>query len=161
MPRHVRHNRRTRRNPQVFGTKLTGKTALVGVGGMIGGIALVKMVAPMLPATLTSSTFIKAVSAAGLALVAGWGIGKMNPDLGGAVLLGGLAEAVSIGLGGMLPITQYTGLSGGRGMGVYAPSTQLLPNNPLQNMPGGLLAAGGPNNAVYGNHGIYSRRAAA
>jgi len=160
MPRHVRHNRRHKRNPQVFGTRLTAKNALVGVGGLLAGVAATKMIVPMLPSPFTGNTMLQALAGAGIAVGLGWLAGKANPDFGGMVMMGGLAEAASIGLNGILPIQQYTGLSGYRGMGVYAPSGQLLPNNPLANVPAGLLPSGA-NTTVYGNHGIYSRRAAA
>jgi len=87
-----------------------------------------------------------------VAVAAGWALGKVSPDLGGSVLVGGLAEAASMGLNNFLPITQYTGLSG---LGTYVPAQFNEPQNPILISAGGGL---GLPTRVYG--GPYSRRAA-
>jgi hypothetical protein len=79
----------------------------------------------------------------------------VSPDLGGAVLIGGLAEAASMGLDNFLPITQYTGLSGYRGFGTYVPAAFNEPMNPIPQNMGGSVGM----SRVY--QGPYSGRRAA
>ena len=46
-------------------------------------------------------------------------------------MFGGLMEAASIGLNPYIPIGQYTGLSGARGLRAYVPAQFNEPQNPF------------------------------
>jgi len=146
------HRRRVSRNPMVLGQTMNAARLTKVVAGVIVGVGVVKMAVPMLPTTVTSSPIFKFASAVAVAVAAGWALGKVSPDLGGSVLVGGLAEAASIGLNNFLPISQYTGLSG---LGTYVPAQFNEPQNPILIPAGGGL---GLPTRVYG--GPYTRRAA-
>ena len=146
------HRRRARKNPMVMGQQMNAGKLAKTVAGVIVGVGATKMIVPMLPSTVTSSPIFQFAAAVAVAVGAGWAAGKVSPDLGGAVLIGGLAEAASMGLNNFLPVSQYTGLSG---LGTYVPASFPLPSNPIpQNMPG----TGQGLSRVY--PGAYGRRAA-
>jgi len=127
--------RRATRNPMILGQQMNAGRITKVVAGVIVGVGVVKMGVPMLPSTVTSSPIFQFASAVAVAIAAGWAAGKVSPDLGGSVLIGGLAEAASMGLDNFLPIQQYTGLSG---MGTYVPASFPLPNNPIPQTGGGM-----------------------
>jgi hypothetical protein len=145
MVRTPRH-RKAARNPQFFGRQMKiGEIAKVVAGGMVG-VGAVKMVVPMLPATLTTNNLAKFGSALVVALGLGWVANKVSSDFGSAVTFGGLMEAASIGLNPFIPVSQYTGLSGGRGLRAYMPAQFNEPQNPF---PQNAISGGGAVTRVY------------
>jgi hypothetical protein len=125
------HRRRARSNPQFFGRQMKiAEVAKVVAGGLVG-LGVTKMVVPMLPSTLTANPLAKGASAIVVAIAAGWAAGKVSNDFGSAVLFGGLMEAASEILNPYIPISQYTGLSGGRGLRAYVPASFNEPQNPF------------------------------
>jgi len=152
MPRHVRHNRRARRNPVFFGQQMNaGRMVKVIAGGLVG-VGGTKLIVSKLPATFTSNPAFQFVSAVAVAFAIGWAGGKVSPDFGNAVMFGGLMEAASIGLNNFLPVQQYTGLSG------FQSARFPLPAQPLL-APAGYGGGGGVT-PVYPARGNYARRAA-
>ena len=122
---------RQARNPMFFGRSMrAGEVAKVVAGGLVG-LGVTKLVVPMLPSALTTNNFAKFGSAIVVALAAGWLANKVSNDFGSAVMFGGLMEAASIGLNPYIPIGQYTGLSGARGLRAYVPAQFNEPQNPF------------------------------
>ena len=148
--------RRTARNPMFFGRQM--KIAEMGkvIAGGLVGVGVTKMIVPMLPATLISNPLAKGATAIVVAIAAGWGAGKVSPEFGSAVLFGGLMEAASEILSPYIPISQYTGLSGGRGLRAYVPAQFNEPQNPFGQLP---TSAGRQVTSVY--RSPYSSRLAA
>ena len=148
--------RRTASNPMFFGRQM--KIAEMGkvIAGGLVGVGVTKMIVPMLPATLISNPLAKGATAIVVAIAAGWGAGKVSPEFGSAVLFGGLMEAASEILSPYIPISQYTGLSGGRGLRAYVPAQFNEPQNPFGQLP---TSAGRQVTSVY--RSPYSSRLAA
>jgi len=145
------------RNPQFFGRQMKmGEVVKVVAGGLVG-VGITKMVVPMLPATLTTNNLAKFASAVVVALAAGFAAGKVSSDFGSSVMFGGLMEAASIGLNPYIPVSQYTGLSGGRGLRAYVPAQFNEPQNPFSQLPAG--GGAGMVTRVYGSP--YNARRAA
>ena len=124
----VRHRRHYRRNPGV----LTG--TLGRVVGVIGGVAVTKLLMGFVPATFTSG--VLGYLATGVVAVAqGKLIGKVskNSTLGNDFLVGGLAYLAAKILNDFFPsIGSYTGISG---MGMIGGSSFYVPQ---VNQPGSM-----------------------
>ena len=133
-------HRRAARNPQFFGRQMKiGEVAKVVAGGLVG-VGLVKLIVPMLPTTLTTNNLAKFASAVAVALGLGFLANKVSNDFGSAVTFGGLMESASIGLSPYIPVSTYTGLSGGRGLRAYVAAAFNEPQNPFAQ---GQITSGG------------------
>lgn len=98
----------------------------VAAAGVLVGVAAVKAVAPMLPATITSSNLYSTLAAV---VIAGgvWWIGSMiNPEFGAAAGLGGIAEAGSIALNAWLP-----SVGAPLSLGDFVPGSFTVPQTPV------------------------------
>ena len=129
--RRANPHRRRRRNPTLFGSQVTsmelGKSL---VGGLVG-VAVAKLIPPMLPGGLTSSPAMKVIITGAVAFGAGMLGNKLGGNFGSAMLFGGLMQTMSIALNAFIPsIGGQIGLSGfGRGMGELVPGQFSQPQN--------------------------------
>ena len=130
-----RRNAGRRRNPVLFGQSMspmnTGKTVL----GVLVGVTAAKMIPPMLPASLTSSTPMRILVTGAVAFASGMLARKAGSAVSGfadGIVIGGLAQTVSIALNAFLPsIGSQIGLSGRPGMGDLVPGGFPIPQNPV------------------------------
>lgn len=131
--RHYRRNSRsTRRNPVLFGHAMSPTQLVKTTLGVLVGVTIAKLVPPMLPASLTASPAMRVIVTGVVAFLSGMAGNKMAPDVGSAVLLGGLAQTVSQALNAFVPsIGAQIGLSGHRGMGMLVPGGFPIPQNPV------------------------------
>lgn len=130
---HRRRNssrRVTRRNPVLFGHNMSPTTLVKTTIGVLAGVAIAKLIPPMLPGSLTSSPAMKVIVTGVVAFLAGMAGNKMSPDIGSAILLGGLAQTTSQALS-WIGIGQQLSLNGGRGMGMLVPGGFPMPQNPV------------------------------
>jgi len=128
---------RRRRNPVLFGQSMsplnTGKTVV----GVLVGVTAAKMIPPMLPGNLTASTPMKILVTGAVAFAAGMLARKAGSTMSGfadGIVIGGLAQTVSIALNAFLPsIGSQIGLQGVRrpGMGMLVPGGFPMPQNPV------------------------------
>lgn len=121
--RNVSHRRHYRRNP---GFLSGGGGTFTKVLGVVGGVAVTKLLVGFLPATF-STGIIGYASIAAVAVLQGKGIGKItkNPSLGTDMMIGGLAYLTAKILSDFVPsIGHYTGISG---MGMIGPSSFYTP----------------------------------
>lgn len=135
--RNPAYGRRRRRNPVLFGQSMsslnTGKTVV----GVLVGVTAAKMIPPMLPGNLTASTPMKILVTGAVAFAAGMLARKAGSTMSGfadGIVIGGLAQTVSIALNAFLPsIGSQIGLQGVRrpGMGMLVPGGFPMPQNPV------------------------------
>lgn len=153
-----RHNPRRmgrRRNPGMFGGTF-GK-----VMGVIGGAAVTKVVTDKLPTALNGG-FVGYLSTAVVAMLQGKLIGKVlkNPSLGQDMTIGGFTYLAIRVVNDFMPsLSLPFGLSGGRGMGLLAPSSFYLPQvNAPGSMSNFVVPAGIPVASATGMRGLGSAR---
>jgi hypothetical protein len=112
------------------------------LGGLVG-VTVTKMVPGLLPAAATASPILATATSIVTAIAAGWAAGKVMPDIGSAVMFGGLMQAGSVLLNQFLPsVGSVVGLSGyhGGGLGnLIGPASFAVPQNPLR--PGTTVVA--------------------
>ena len=119
-----RHARR--RNPNLFGSKVSGVQMGKAVAGGLVGVAAAKFIPTMLPSNLVGSNLMRVVATGVSAFVAGWLAGKADRTFGDAVLFGGLMQTGSVALNAFVPsIGKQIGLSG------LTPARFPLPDNPI------------------------------
>ena len=148
----IRHNRKkhnSRRNPFLFGANVpVTKLAEYIAGGLIG-MAVNKAILPMLPTTLTSNNFAATATAVVLAVAEWWGASMFDKDFGSAVGFGALMHAGGIALNTWLPtVGTYNGISG-RGVADFVPGRFAVPQNPVLDANGGMIAGGGGQQVAY------------
>jgi len=120
----ARHRRR--RNPNLFGSKVTGMQMGKAVAGGLVGVAAAKFIPTMLPSNLIGSNLMRVIATGVSAFVAGWLAGKADRTFGDAVLFGGLMQTGSVALNAFVPsIGRQIGLSG------LTPARFPLPDNPI------------------------------
>ena len=128
--RNTRH--RYRRNPAIFG-KSSPKDLLKMAGGVVIGVAVTKMIPGWVPASIASSIpsggIMAVVISAASAWVTGFAIGKIDPELGQAAMLGGLAQTVSVAMNAFLP----SSISGTFSLGDLVNGNFVVPQNPFRN----------------------------
>lgn len=127
-----KHVRKTKRNPDIFGSRLGSKESLKMIGGGIVGVAAVKLVPTFLPTSMlgsiATSSFGKLAIAAVTATVAGWAAGKADKKFGEGVMFGGWMMVAAVGINIVAPslYTQYIG------MGDFVPGRFAVPQNPVR-----------------------------
>ncbi len=131
-----RHHRRSSRNPNVFGHSMSPTQTGMAIAGGLVGVTAAKLVAGMLPASL-SSPIVK-IGAALVTAIVSQGLGnKMKPGFGDAMMFGGLMQTGSLVLSAYLPsVGNQIGLNG---MGDLVPGRFTIPQNPLR-MPAPMMA---------------------
>lgn len=144
--RRVHHRRRTH-NP-MGNVKDTATT----VAGVLVGMALTKIVVGMLPSGLTGSPIMRVVATGLAAFAVGFGVGKVNHQLGAGAQLGGYAQTGSALLDVVAPSLSSTfGLKG-----FFGPANFVVPQSPL--MPRSLPAASPAPTAMGGFANAYGRK---
>lgn len=140
--------RRSRRNPEVFGSRpLSGGGMKLIAGGLVG-VAAAKFLPRLIPASITGTmgNFGGVVATGVSAYVAGLAAGKfLGAQFGQAVLFGGLMQTGSLVLNMVLPGFAIGGvpiaLSGG--LGDLVPGQFVVPQNPLRQIPAPAAPANG------------------
>jgi hypothetical protein len=130
----TRHHRRYRRNP--FG--IGGSGIATKVLGVIGGVAVTKLLCGFLPATFQTGIMGYAATAA-IAVLQGKLVGKFSksPQLGTDMMVGGLAYLTAKVLNDFLPsIGSYTGIAG---IGLIGPSSFYTPQVNRNNSMGAFM----------------------
>lgn len=136
---------RRRRNPGIMGHPLGSKTALKLIGGGLLGVAAVKFIPRFLPTGLIpggGSPFMTVIVTGASAILAGWLIGKIDPDLGHGATFGGLMVAGSQAINAIAPGLAIAGVPIG-GLGDLMPGAFSVPQNPLRLPPPPQPAGGG------------------
>jgi hypothetical protein len=142
--RHVIHNRRhARRNPGM----LTGTAGRVL--GVVGGVAVTKLLCGFLPASLATGV-LGYLSTGAIAVLQGKLVGKFSksPSLGNDMLVGGLAYLAAKVLNDFFPsIGSYTGISG---MGLIGGSSFYNPQVNLNGQMGSFVVPAATMGAIAG-----------
>jgi hypothetical protein len=151
--------RRRRRNPSAMGHRAFSVDMVKMVGGGLLGVAITKLVASMIPASIKTSMgqFAPVLSAGVAAIVAGMAAQKfVGGALGDGIMFGGLMQTGSAALNAIAPglkIGDYpVALSG---MGDLVEGRFAVPQNPLR-PPYGMIqaAAAVPTTARVGVNGL-------
>ena len=125
--------RRSASNPFARSISLGRPSDMVtAAGGVLVGVFGVKAGMGFLPASVTSSPLFTTLAAVFLAGVEWWALSFISPEFGAAAGLGGIAEAVSIGLDqfGVGSGVALNGLRRGR-FGDFVPASFSVPQNPV------------------------------
>ena len=128
---------RRRRNPDVFGARpLSGGGIKLIAGGLVG-VAAAKFLPRLIPSSITATmgNFGGVVATGISAYVASIAAGKfLGPQMGQAVLFGGLMQTGSVILNMVLPGFAVAGvpLALGGGLGELMPGSFVVPQNPLR-----------------------------
>ena len=128
---------RRRRNPDVFGSRpLSGGGIKLIAGGLVG-VAAAKFLPRLIPSSITATmgNFGGVVATGISAYVASIAAGKfLGPQMGQAVLFGGLMQTGSVILNMVLPGFAVAGipLALGGGLGELMPGSFVVPQNPLR-----------------------------
>lgn len=153
------HRRRSTRNPAVFGVSGIKGLGEILAGGA-GGILLGNSIPGFLPSALTANPIFTALSTA----IVGWGLGMAvakfaNKNIGDGVTYGTWLKAFDQLVNAYFPTL---GLSG-YGMGMFAPASFSVPDNPVLNGSQRAIAAASAQAAaaaaassVQGMRGVYS-----
>lgn len=135
--RNPRRVTRRRRNPDVFGARpLSGGGIKLIAGGLVG-VAAAKFLPRLIPSSITATmgNFGGVVATGVSAYVASIAAGKfLGPQMGQAVLFGGLMQTGSVILNMVLPGFAVAGvpLALGGGLGELMPGSFVVPQNPLR-----------------------------
>lgn len=127
--RRISARRGRRRNPSLFGSTISGGKLMQAVAGGLVGVTATKMIVPALPPQLTGTPLMRSVSSIAVAFGSGWLMGKVDRDLGSAVLFGGLMQAGSVMLNAFVP--SIGGQIALAGLGDYVPAYFSQPENPI------------------------------
>lgn len=127
---HRRRNSSIRRRNPMFGGRSTKSMLKIG-GGVLLGVTITKMIPKYVPASISSSmgsggimaVLISAVSA----FIGGWAVSKVDPEVGEAVLWGGIAQTMSVALNAFLPT-----VSGTFSLGDLVSGNFVVPQNPIR-----------------------------
>jgi hypothetical protein len=117
---------------------------------VIGGLALTNVLSGFLPSGLNSG-FIGYLASAAIAVVQGKVIGKVskNGALGNDFMVGGLAYVAAQILNSFLPsVGSYTGISGGRGVGLLGGSNFFIPQVNIPGSMGSFMIPGNVTSAI-------------
>jgi hypothetical protein len=142
--RNVSHRRHHRRNPGM----LTGTAGRVL--GVVGGVAVTKLLSGFLPAPLNSGV-LSYIGIGAIAVLQGKLVGKFakNGALGNDMMVGGLAYLAAKVLNDFFPsIGSYTGISGMRGMGLIGGSNFYVPQVNVNGSMGTFLVPGAVGGAI-------------
>jgi hypothetical protein len=130
MKRAKNHRRRTKRNPQFFGTHTTPvRVAEYVIAGLVG-VTVNRAILAALPASITSNNLYATGAALAIGVAQWWGGSMLSKDLGSAFGFGGLMNAVSQGLNAFIPSVGSVVSLSGRGQGDFVPATYTIPPQP-------------------------------
>ncbi len=134
--RRRRTNRRTKRNPELFGSRLGSKDSLKLIGGGVLGVAATKFLPTLLPASMlmgvASSNLGKTGISLAAALISGWAVSKLDARAGQGVYFGGLMQTASVALNAFLPSLYRALNTGMAGVGDFVPGQFAVPQNPVR-----------------------------
>ena len=130
------HRRRSyrRRNPQLMGSSVSTTAMAKAVAGGLVGVAAAKFIPTMIPAQFVGSNIMRTI-ATGLSAWAASLVAKKvaGPQIGDAVLFGGLMQTGSVALNAFLPgVAKTLGISG---FGELVDGRFVVPENPLRGIP--------------------------
>jgi hypothetical protein len=127
--RRRRMNSRRSRNPALFG-RSSPKDLLTLIGGGLGGVWATKIAAsyisPMVSSLGTAGGFMPVLVSGVSAWLLGFVAGKMNKELGEAVMFGGLMQTGSVALNAFAP-----SIGGQISLGDLVNGNFVVPQNPI------------------------------
>ncbi len=124
-----------RRNPQLFGTSMSGAAMTKTVVAGLVGMASAKFLPTLLPSGLVGGNVMRTVATGAAALVSQMIAKAVMKDraIADAVLFGGLMQTGSVGLNAFVPgLASKFGLSG---LGDIVDANWSIPENPLRQLP--------------------------
>jgi hypothetical protein len=135
-----------RRNPSLFGQQMTGGKMAAAIGAGLIGVAGVKLVPTVLPASLSGSGLMRVAVSGASAFVLQFIARKLglSQELSSAVLFGGLMQTGSVLINYALP----TSISAKLTLGELVPGSYPAPFNPVKAGAPVLLPAAAPGKGV-------------
>lgn len=144
-PRRRVVNRR-RRNPALFGQSMTGGKMAATIAAGLGGVAVVKLIPTVLPASIPSSGLMGIAIAGASSFVLQFVARKLglSQEMSSAVLFGGLMQTGSLLINYALPTSISTRLT----LGELVPGSYPAPFNPVKAGAPVLLPTAAPGKGV-------------
>lgn len=146
-----KNRKKGKRNPVFFGTSVSPAKMAMLVGGGLVGVAVNRMVLPMLPATVTGNNIAATAAAVAIAAAEWWAFSFLDKEFGAAAGFGGLMNAGSQALNAFIPsVGSVVALRGGRrGVADLVPGGFTIPENPFSGVTSSVADNGAAMRSAY------------